>query len=195
MPALLSFDCEFSHPVPSVGGLMQLGAIVVPWDPVTMKIVKHETPGLKLKVEFPITEGPEHKVSDWVRENQGPLLERCKGLGAGEYKTSRDALVKLLKRATDLYGAPVIPCGWVLGSDMAYLLRTLGEDNELVHYSAIDLKGIIMALSGTYDMGDKEAAAMLGVTDQNENEHDALADAEHQLKLLLAAFKKINEGK
>ena len=195
MPALLSFDCEFSHPVPSVGGLMSLGCIIVPWDPVTMKIVKHEVPGLKLKVDFPITEGPEHKVTDWVRKNQGPLLERCKALESGSYKTSRDALVKLLKRATDLYGAPVIPAGWCLASDMAYLLRTLGEDNELVHYSAIDLKGMIMALMGTYDPGDKEAAGYLGVTDKNENEHDALSDAEHQLKLILAAFKKINEGK
>jgi oligoribonuclease (3'-5' exoribonuclease) len=174
---------------------MQLGCIVVPWDPVTMRVVKHEVPGLKYKAEFPITQGPEHMVTDWVRENQADLLKRCEALESGVYKTSRDGLIKLLKRATDLYGAPIIPCGWCLGSDMAYLHRTLHDDHELVHYSAIDLKGMIMALMGTYDPGDKEAAEFLGVTDKNENEHDALADAEHQLRLILAAFKKINESK
>jgi oligoribonuclease (3'-5' exoribonuclease) len=193
MPALMSFDCEFTHPVNTVGGLMQFGCVVVPWNPETMKVEKHTVAGLRFKADFPITEGPEHKVTDWVRENQSELLKRCKALDSGAWKTGRDGLIKTLKRAADLYGTPVIPCGWCIGSDMAYLHRLLHEDHELVHYSAIDLKGLIMALMGTYDPGDKEAATYLGVTEVNENEHDALADAEHQLRLILAAFKKIRE--
>lgn len=177
-----------------MGGLMQIGCVIVPWNLETMQVVRHETtPGLAYSAYFPISEGPEHRVTDWVRENQADLLKRCKALDSGTYKTSRDGLVDVLKRATDLYGAPIIPCGWCLGSDISYLLRLLHEDHELVHYAAIDLKGLITAMMNAYDPGDKEAAAFLGVTDKNENEHDALADAEYQLKLILAAFKKMRE--
>jgi oligoribonuclease (3'-5' exoribonuclease) len=193
MAALLSFDCEFSHPVSTIGGLMQIGCVAVPWNPETLKVVRHKVQGLKYKADFPISQGPGHRVTDWVRENQKPLLERCEGLDSGAYATSRKGLVRFLRRAADLYGAPVIPAGWCIGSDMAYLHRTLHDDYELVHYSAIDLKGLVVALMGVYDPGDKEVAEFLGITDKNENEHDALADAMHQLKLILAAFRKINE--
>lgn len=193
MPALLSFDCEFSHPVPSVGALLQFGAVCVPWDPEKLAVVKHETPGLKLKLLFPITD--DHVVSDWVRKNQAPLLERSRALAVRNqmaFEDCKEALVAFLDRATSLYEAPIIPAGWCLGSDMAFLLHVLGEDNEKVHYSAVDLKGLVMALFGSYDPGDKEVAAALGVGPP-ENEHDALADAEYQMKLLLAAFKRIRE--
>jgi hypothetical protein len=32
MPALLSFDTEFTHPVSTMGGLMQIGCVIVPWN-------------------------------------------------------------------------------------------------------------------------------------------------------------------
>jgi len=184
--ALLSFDTEFSFPTPGVGGLMQFGAVAVPWDPETLTRLKGD--GLAISLTFPLTD--EHKVSDWVQENQAALLERCRALDASTYEPKVERLKGFLKRVREAYGEPVIPAGWCLGSDMGYLLHLLGEDNELVHFSAIDLKGIAMSLMHTYDPGDKELRAFLG-TPAPENEHDALADAKGQLQMLLAAFKKI----
>ena len=192
MAALLSFDCEFSHPAPGLGALMQIGMVVVPWDPETLSVVPNDAPGLKLKLNFPVA--ARDTVTDWVKKNQSALLAECKAMSPDDYYTSRDKVVAFLKKAADMYGDPITPCGWCLGSDMAYLLHLLGEDNELVHYSAVDLKAMVIPMMGALDPGDKETAAFLGVTPiAPDKEHDALEDAMYQLKLVLAAFKRVRE--
>lgn len=190
MATLLSIDCEFSHPVPRKGNLMQMGLVAMQWNPETMlaTFVEDGPGGLSMKINFPLDRN--RLVTDWVKKNQAPLLEECANVDLS-HEACCTRVKEFIRRAKKTYGDPVTVCGWCTGSDMAYLLDVLGEDNEMVHYSVIDVKGLAMAIMKEVDPSDKDLIKVLGLP-KNENEHDALADAMYQMHLTLAAMKYIN---
>lgn len=130
------------------------------------------------------------KVTSWVKENQTRLLERCLDIRNPQWNLHRISDMKdFITKCGDIWGAPIIPVGWCMGSDMAYLLDLLGEDCDLVHYSNRDLSGILTGLTGQYDPPDAELPRFLNV-EKNKNEHNALADAHYQLEMVKSAMLK-----
>jgi hypothetical protein len=139
MTTLFSFDFEFTHPSPAVGAPMELGiaACEISFKDVGEKYPKPEfgTEVRTWRSNFAVPEGV--KVSPWVQQNQGDLLERCRQYQEpGSFNERR---ISSLKSFIQALAKPVIPVGWCLGSDTAYLLHLLGEDCDLVPYSTRDL--------------------------------------------------------
>ena len=187
MPALLHFDFEFSHPVPGIGRPMQIGCSAHAFNPDTL-----ESNGKTRSFQAKFHVDADAIVTPWVKEKQSELLKTCQQMTGADTRKSVLELRDYLRVLKQEFGDPISPCGWCIGSDLAYLLYLLGEENELVHYSAVDLKGVAIALTGQYDPGDKEFAKLVGVDPiSEEDEHDALKDAQYQGRLLRAAFKLV----
>jgi len=188
MPCFLSFDFEFTHPVPRLGAPMQLGIAACQfWEDDEGQ----PNFGLEMKQWSAVFHiDPEDRaieVAPWVKSNQAELLSYCHSLNdPGHNDNIVEDLKKFLRGLPEEWRDKVIPVGWCLGSDMAYLLELLGQDCGLVHYSARDLDGILVGLMGVVDPSDEEVRRFLGV-DENPFLHDALSDARHQLGMVQMA--------
>lgn len=186
--ALLHFDVEFTHPVPGLGQPMQFGFVAQPARFMDDGTIHADREAKELDVMFPVTSSA--RVTSWVRENQSELLSKCQRAAREGvlFKKQRDHIVTFLRGVQESYGEHIVPCGWTIGSDMAYLLHVLGEDCSLVHYDAIDLTSVMIGKSGriqTYD----EIRRELGIGRVPSREHNALYDARDQSMLVLAALK------
>lgn len=187
MAALLHFDCEFTHPSPAVGGLLQIGCAVQKFNMETFEVDTNDVPTFRMN--FPLDQ--KALVTPWVRKNQSDLLKKCLKLGKdkGSKAKKKQELVDFLLRCQLKFGAPLIPAGWCTGSDMAYILHVLEEQAELVHYSGLDLKSLAIPLLGFYDADDKIGETFGVPPIPPEMAHDALADTMYQMKLVNAALK------
>ena len=189
---LLSFDTEFTHPVPRLGSLMQLGVVATPLNVRTNMLGEQEA---TFKATFRVA--PDRIVTPWVRKNQGALLSEC--LLMDERKHDR-CVVAFREWLADLpaklgFDRPpeILPFGWCLGSDVAYLLDLLGVYHEMVSYRAIDLKPLMTGLWGKMHVPEKEVAMRLGVPPMEDSKrHDALEDAVFQLTLLRGVLEDEN---
>ncbi len=190
--SLLHFDFEFTHPVPGVGQPMQLGLVV---QPATFhdngRVEPHLDIGTWREFEtiFPVTR--DAQITPWVKENQPGLLMKCQHL-AFHGDTAREHAVVVAYFLTGIqaeFGEHIVPCGWTLGSDFAYLLSVLGQvpGPALVHYDGYDITALAYGLFGR-NMPDAELVAYLGLP-KPEREHDALADARHQSRVVNALFE------
>lgn len=185
---LLSFDTEFTHPVPRLGAMMQIGCVAVLLDTKTNTLgEKEET----FKATFKVEGG--HVVKDWVRKNQAALLSECMLTSQENHERRVNAFREWLDTLPEKFGVAddteVLPYGWCIGSDIAYLLDILGPYNEMVSYRALDLKALMSGRWGKIHVTEKEATMRLGVVDNGHQRHDALADAKYQLELFAALLE------
>lgn len=190
--SLLHFDFEFTHPVPGLGQAMELGMIVQPVEfDDNGRITQASGAWMEAETLFPVSSVA--SVTSWVQENQADLLNRCRTMNReGETRVKCQAFVAtFLRHARQAFGDRMVPCGWTLGSDMAYLLHLLGEDHWLVHYDALDISSLAFACFGR-NMPDDELHRILGVEAQSSTtKHRALADARHQARLFNALISTI----
>lgn len=187
----LSFDTEFTHTVPRLGALMELGAEAVLINTKTMEL--GDSLGTFSRV-FKVDGG--RAVTDWVRQNQGPLLSECMLLPQRTHDEHVDDLRAWLSDLSDITGLKeILPAGWVIGCDVAYLLDILGPYYELVSFRTYDLKGILAGYLGKMRVTDNELCRRFKVTPMDESKrHRALDDAKHQTNLFRAVFEAIRES-
>lgn len=184
MTSLLSFDFEFTHPTPGIGAPMALGCVAFEYDAKNMRF------GEKNLEFYRVLPVPAHtRVTDWVQKNQSALLKECRREVYAKIVERKAELVDYLRRVKEEFGGEVIPVGHTLGSDFAYLLHMLEENNDLVSYSARDLTGIVTGITGEHYTSDDDLKKLLGREDLvNADEHNALEDAKYQAELIKAAL-------
>ena len=186
--SLLHFDVEFTHPVPGVGAVMEIGGVFQPM--VVGDDNKHGRGIMPLsdrgqsefRYLFPVDK--DAIVTQWVRDNQSDLLAECGALER-TWADCRQSVLGAIHRAKVDYGDLVIPCGWCLGSDIAYLYHILGHYHDEVSYEALDISAMILQKFGD-DIGTAGVEEELGVK-LNADMHNPLADAKWQM----AIFNKL----
>lgn len=181
---LLSFDTEFSHPVPRLGALMQLGCVATPINLATNELGDREA---TFKATFKVEGG--HVVTDWVRKNQAQLLSECFLTSQVDHEKRIAAFREWLNDLPAKLGfdnpVPIHPYGWCIGSDIAYLLDLLGPYHEMVSYLAYDLKPLMAGRWGKLRVSEAETMKRLDMEAlASSKRHDALNDAAFQLELL-----------
>lgn len=144
---------------------------------------------IELEQKWPVSTGA--RVTSWVQDNQTVLLAECRRLQFDGITRAQKQfeLVHWLREVRRVVGDFIVPCGWTLGSDMAYLLHVLSEDCHLIHYDALDISAMMFAHYGKR-VDDNWARDDLGVT-RPQNAHNALADARHQMAVMDALRARI----
>lgn len=187
--ALLHFDVEFTHPVPGVGEPMEFGF-------VAQEALFHDDGRIEvgdlrreMHQRWPVSRSA--GVTNWVALNQSKLLDACYMLtraGLRPSKSQRDLALWLREMRREL-GGHIVPCGWTLGSDFAYLLAALGRDCDLVHYDALDITSLAFGALGRNfsDDGLREHFSI----EKPVEIHHALVDARHQCEVFNALLALI----
>ena len=183
---LLSFDTEFTHPVPRLGALMQLGVVATPMNLRTNTLGEKEA---TFKATFRVEGG--QAVKDWVLKNQGALLSECMLTSQEDHERRvtqfREWLSDLPAKLGFDEPVEIMPYGWCTGSDVAYLLDLLGPYHEMVSYRTWDLKPLLTGRWAKLNTPEAEVTKRLGVPPLASNKrHDALEDAKFQLELFRA---------
>lgn len=181
---LLHFDVEFTHPVPGIGQPMEFGFVAQAAEFHDNGHIEATDTVREMHMRWPVTQGA--RVTSWVAENQAELLAACRKLTQNGLipQRQRDELVLWLRALRADFGDHIVPCGWTLGSDVAYLLWALGEDCHLVHYDALDVTSLAFGVFGR-NLSDAELRAHFGI-ERPADSHHALVDARHQAVLLAA---------
>lgn len=168
-PVYISVDCEFSDGDLAYGALLQVGLV---------DIDSQE----ELVVELPLS--PDAVVCDWVKENLGPLVERCRLLGRYTEPDLALRVARWLESRTD-DGRPVVFVGYVGGFDFGFVhLFLQAAGFRPFHYEMLDLcslsYGLFPDLPWNFETSLLEQKLDMK---PNPHPHDALWDARHQAEM------------
>jgi len=195
MPALMSLDCEYTHPATCVGELMEIGMKIVPYDFDRMvRIDSDDNPNfIEVDRRFPVYRNINF-ATDWVKENQAALHRSCSAMSVNSWSYYASKLIEDLSRAKERFGGPIVVCGWDIASDMAYLLYVLAEHHHLIHHAAIDITGMLIGATGKFNPTMEEISKAFDFHGVNREVHSAISDARFQLDLALAVIDKAKKN-
>lgn len=190
MTALVHLDMEFTNDDIELGEIMQIGAIAHRFDANLFDQGDEDFMGDE-SVELNIlckVENPE-RASRWVLDNQRKLLDSSRGKGHNTWFV-KNAVMGFLEEAGDRFGRPAIISGWCVANDYMFLKRLLpGYDG--ISYRTLELEDVLLGSMAIFSVDSDDVREYLNVQrDPDEDEHDALADARYQMRLMRAALRR-----